>query len=79
MSSLGIRPVTSQKVMPVLNRDQITLTVPGASGISPGSAPRPCRLEMTPFGIRGVSSRTVTAIRPPGRDAPLTAIGPVDR
>ena len=53
-----------------------TLTVEPDRGSSPGRAPLPCRLEITPYGTRGCSRTTVMASRSPGR-APSTRIGPV--
>ena len=46
------------------------------SGYSPGSAPLPCRLEITPYGTRSGRSSTSILSTSPG-SAPRTAIGPV--
>ena len=45
-------------------------------GYSPGSAPFPCRLEITPYGTRSGRSSTSILRTSPG-SAPRTATGPV--
>ncbi len=60
--------------VPVSSTAAKALNTSPSSGYSPGSAPFPCRLEITPYGTRGRVSRTVTASRSPGR-APATWTG----